>query len=117
MVSKISKLLDEEFDIDIIEKHHKYKLDKPSGTAKTLSNSIINYKNKKTKLNIHSIRSANILGEHEILFTSKDESLSIKHIAFSKQLFAKGALKIIDWLVNTKPKPNLYLPADIFLNK
>ncbi len=102
----MTKLLND-YDIEILEKHHVYKADAPSGTAKRLINSIKKIKKvqevydysksegkKNNDIGVHSIRNGNIVGEHEVFFGSDSDILSIKHEALNKDLFAHGALKI-----------------------
>ena len=64
-------------------------------------------------INIISQRSGNLSGEHEISFTSEDEYISIKHIVFNRLVFAKGALKIVDWLENMNKEPGIYNMLDV----
>lgn len=90
------------FDIEIIEKHHKNKLDKPSGTALKFLNEINKYR--KTEIPIHSLRSGNIVGEHSLLFYSDDEEIEITHKITSKRVFAIGAMKAAKFIVKQKPK-------------
>lgn len=122
----LSRCFDIDYDIDIIEKHHRLKEDFPSGTAKSLIESILKVKKdfslydlKQGKrmdkqIGISAIRSGNIVGEHEILFTNEDEMISIKHTVFSRSLFAKEALKIIHWLEENKLEKGIYNMEDIF---
>lgn len=80
-------------DFNIIEKHHKLKADSPSGTAKEIKKALGN------TCNIVSLREGNVVGEHTIDLAFEDEVLSIKHTAFSRDLFAKGALKCCQFLL------------------
>lgn len=96
-------------DIEIVETHHNSKLDSPSGTAIMLADSINRksgnkytyifnrhdhrQKREKNEIGFSSVRGGNIVGEHSVLFFSDDESLEIKHIAYSRAVYAKGALK------------------------
>lgn len=89
------------FNVSITETHHKHKVDKPSGTAITLSDTL-------SGCNIHSIRDGEHLGEHEILFTAVDEQLKINHTALSREVFAKNAVKIGKWLVNLEALNGYY---------
>ena len=59
-------------------------------------------------------RSGNIFGEHEISFTSDEDMIAVKHISYSRKLFAKGALNIVGWLDNINIKPGLYSMDDVF---
>ena len=108
LCKKAALLLGEDFDIEIIEKHHNQKLDAPSGTALMLANEInaacdekYNYvydrqsvrkKREKTEIGIHAVRGGNIVGEHEVIFAGRDECVSLKHSATSKEVFAVGAI-------------------------
>ncbi len=106
---KAAAVLDGNFDIEIIEKHHNQKLDAPSGTAIMLAEAINNTldnkmmyeydrhskreKRPENQIGIHSIRGGNIVGEHEVIFAGHDEVITLSHQATSKEVFAVGALK------------------------
>lgn len=109
-LSKIaSKVLEDAFDIEIIEKHHNQKLDAPSGTALALADAIsetvsynpkytydrhsVRKKREKEEIGIHAIRGGNIVGEHTVIFAGTDEIIEIKHSATSKEVFAQGAIR------------------------
>lgn len=96
----ISPLM-KDYDIEMIEKHHNKKLDKPSGTAKTLKDDILNATHKSC-IQVHAIRAGNIVGEHEVIFAKDDEIIQIKHTALSKKVFAKGALHLAEKLIEKK---------------
>ena len=101
--------LGDAFDVEIVETHHNRKLDAPSGTAKMLADSIAAAserpmecvygrheaakRREKNEIGIHSLRGGTVVGEHEVLFLGNDEALSIRHRAFSKDVFANGALR------------------------
>lgn len=85
-------------DICIIEKHHKYKKDSPSGTALMIEEAIKSVKDK--KIDISSIRAGNIVGEHEVIFASNNETVTLKHFAASKEIFANGALNAAKFLID-----------------
>lgn len=87
------------FDIDIIEKHHNKKIDSPSGTAKTLAEDIMSVTGR-DKIETYALRAGTIPGEHTVVFSGNDEILEIKHTAFSKKIFARGALDIALKLYN-----------------
>ena len=103
-----AKVLGGQYDIEIIEKHHNQKIDAPSGTAIMLADAInsvlepkytyvydrhsVRAKRTKTEIGMHAIRGGTIVGEHEILFAGRDEVISLKHEAHSKQVFAVGAV-------------------------
>lgn len=115
LVKKTALILSDEFDIEIIEKHHNQKLDAPSGTALMLADSVssikdntkyiydrhcVRKKRDKNDIGIHSIRCGNIVGEHEVIFASDDEIIEISHKAMSKKIFAKGAVNAAGFLLN-----------------
>lgn len=97
----ISKLLSE-FDIEIIEAHHKQKVDAPSGTAKKLFE-ILKASSGKDKIDIKSIRAGDIVGDHTILFASFGERIELTHRATSRDVFAYGALKAAKFIFNKEP--------------
>lgn len=116
-----------EWDIELIEKHHNKKIDSPSGTARSLLekiNSTLETKRKlvygregisprdKEEIGVHVIRGGTIVGEHSVIFAGEDEVIEIKHEAHSKQVFVNGALKGATWLY--KQNPGLYTMKDIF---
>ena len=108
LAKKAAAVLEGQFDIEIIEKHHNQKLDAPSGTALMLADAIndtletkcsyvydrhsVRAKRSKTEIGMHSIRGGTIVGEHEILFAGRDEVISLKHEAHSKSVFAVGSV-------------------------
>ncbi len=124
-----SKSLNDEFLTKISEVHHKHKKDYPSGTALMLGKGIANGKNKnlynlmgKTflnkknfpygkKINFNSIRKGEIIGEHEVKFSSGKEIISLNHEAFDRTLYSDGALTASKWLM--KKKPGLYSMRDL----
>ena len=97
------------YDIEIVEKHHNQKVDAPSGTAIALADSInevLNQeytyiydrsterkKREKTEIGISAVRGGTIVGEHEVIFAGEDEVIEFKHTAYSKAVFAKGAVE------------------------
>ena len=112
-------------DIEIIEKHHNKKLDVPSGTALLLAAELESVRNeaelvigrhengqrKKSEIGIHSIRLGNEVGTHEIIISTGNETLTIKHEAENRTLFADGAITAAEFL---QGKPNgLYSMKDI----
>lgn len=115
------------FDIEILEKHHNRKLDAPSGTALAFADSIneamdqqYHYvydrtRNKEVRDNkeigIQSIRGGTIVGEHDVIFAGKDEIITFNHGAYSKAVFAKGAVTAAKFLAGKKP--GLYTMKDV----
>ena len=114
-------------DIEVIETHHNRKIDAPSGTAQMLANTIneslggdyrLEYnrhdkheKRDKKEIGISSIRGGNIVGEHTVMFIGESETFELKHTSYSRQVFAEGAIKAAEFIVN---KPNgLYNMDDL----
>ncbi len=107
------------FDIEIVEKHHNRKIDAPSGTAIMLADEINHtlgddmvYEydrhsrrspRKPQEIGIHSVRGGTIVGEHEVIFAGNDEVVTLKHEAFSKNVFAVGALNAARYIVGAEP--------------
>ena len=107
-------LVESNFDIEIVEKHHNLKIDAPSGTAMALADAIntamderyhyvydrsqTSEKREKTELGIHAIRGGNIVGDHDVIFAGRDEVIEISHRATSREVFAVGALKAAKFL-------------------
>jgi 4-hydroxy-tetrahydrodipicolinate reductase len=107
-------LSDAGFDIEIVEKHHNKKVDAPSGTALALADAMnevlkneFDYKydrsgeramRNKKEIGISAVRGGTIVGEHEIIFAGTDEVIEIKHTAYSKAIFAKGAVQAAKYL-------------------
>jgi 4-hydroxy-tetrahydrodipicolinate reductase len=124
-----SKSLNEEYLSKIFEVHHKYKKDYPSGTALMLGKGIANGKNKNLyslmgkkflnkksfpygkKINFNSIRKDEIIGEHEVTFSSGKEIIKLNHEAFDRALYSDGALTAAKWLINKEP--GLYSMRDL----
>ena len=116
LVQRATKILGENFDVEIIEKHHNQKIDAPSGTAMMLADSIKNEKNdatyvygrkgsskrKKSDVTIHAVRGGTIVGEHDIIFAGEDEIITISHTALSRKIFANGTLRAVKFLSNKK---------------
>lgn len=114
IMRKMLKLISNElrdFDIDIVERHHSKKIDSPSGTAKTLAEDIKSVTGRE-KIEMHSLRAGTIPGEHMVIFAGTDEIIEIKHTAFSKKIFARGALDIAVKLC--KKSAGFYETEDMF---
>jgi len=127
---KATAILGSQFDIEIIEKHHNQKIDAPSGTAIMLANAInasaddkYQYefdrhskrkKREKNEIGIHTIRGGTIVGEHEVIFAGRDEIISLKHQAMSKDVFAVGSVNAAVFLKGQKA--GLYSMQDMLNN-
>lgn len=105
VIAEITPILEDTFDIEIIEKHHNKKLDSPSGTAKMLLaaadgegkyDHIFGREGNRKRgkeIGIHAVRGGTIAGEHSVIYAGDDEILEVKHNAGSKKIFAAGAIK------------------------
>lgn len=101
----------EGFDAAIVETHHKGKLDKPSGTALKLAQTIRETRGEKSALDVHSLRMGDVVGEHEVRFVGTGESIALSHRALSRDSFARGALDAAAWVA--RQKPGLYAMDDM----
>lgn len=115
------------FDMEIVEKHHDQKLDAPSGTALALADSMnqamgdaYHYtydrsqrrqKRDKKEIGISAVRGGSIVGEHDVIFAGKDEVVTFSHTAYSKAIFAKGAVEAAKYLAGKEA--GLYTMADV----
>ena len=128
VLKNVTKLLAEAgYDIEIVEKHHNQKVDAPSGTAIALADvmneelnneyeyrydrSDIREKRKKKEIGISAVRGGTIVGDHDIIFAGTDEVIEISHRAYSKAVFAKGAVEAAKFLAG-KPA-GLYDMSDV----
>lgn len=120
LAAETAAALSDDYDIEIIEAHHRFKKDAPSGTAKKLAQEIAKAKGlnldevaiygregiigekKKGEIGIHSIRSGNITGEHTVMFTALGERLELTHKAHSRDTFAYGTIQAIKF-IESKP--------------
>lgn len=129
LAGKVATMLGEEYDIEIIEQHHRFKKDAPSGSALTLAENICKATGRdfpdalthgrsgkdalrqKGTIGVHAIRAGDITGEHEVIFGTLGETVTLSHSAHSRDTFARGALRAAEWLVGKKP--GLYSMADV----
>lgn len=126
LLKKAAKVLSDQFDIEIIEKHHNQKADAPSGTALMIADEInsvetekkeiifgrheVNHK-REDEICIHAVRGGSIVGEHEVLFLGNDEALEITHRAYSKEVFSQGSIRAAEFLADKEP--GLYSMNDL----
>lgn len=127
LAKKAAAVLSPDFDIEIVEMHHNQKIDAPSGTALLLADEISSVlenepvyefdrhskrmKRSKNEIGISSVRGGTIVGEHEIIFAGTDEVIKISHSAYSKKLFANGAINAAKFIVNAQS--GLYSMKDV----
>ena len=118
LCKKTAKVLEGKFDIEIVEKHHRTKLDAPSGTALAIADGIsevlkeapeytydrhsVRRERGKNEIGIHSVRGGSIVGEHEVIFAGADEVITLSHSAASREVFAAGAIAAAEFM---KGKP------------
>lgn len=127
LVKTAAQVLDESYNIEIVEHHHNQKLDAPSGTALMIADAAasarenskyvyerhsVRQKRDVSEIGISSVRGGTIVGIHETYFAGHDEILEIKHTAMSREIFASGALKAAAYL-GSQSKAGLYSMADL----
>ena len=129
LIEQATKLLFEDYDIELIEAHHNKKADAPSGTAQMLLESIENSSDKQyemlygrhgndckrnmNEITVHALRGGTIVGDHTVMYAGEDEIISISHKALSKKVFAVGALKAMQFIVQ---RENGYYSMDDITN-
>ncbi len=129
LVGKVASMLGDDYDIEIIEQHHRFKKDAPSGSALTLAENICKATGKKFPdclthgrsgkealrqkgdIGMHAVRAGDITGEHSVIFSTLGETLTLNHTAHSRDTFARGALRAAEWL--TGKKAGLYSMLDV----
>jgi 4-hydroxy-tetrahydrodipicolinate reductase len=115
LTKKVAAALDADFDIEIIESHHKHKVDAPSGTALMLGEAAaegrgvdledvsdrgrdgITGARKRGDIGFHAIRGGDVVGEHDVIFAADGERIVLRHLATDRRIFARGALKAALW--------------------
>lgn len=128
LLKKVSAFLYNDFDIEIVEKHHNQKVDSPSGTALLLANAIkstlpadTSYiygregisKRQKNEIGLHAVRGGGIIGDHDVIFAGVGETIEFRHTAISREVFAIGAIKACIFM--DKKDSGLYSMDDIIL--
>ena len=127
LAKRATKVLGDQFDIEIVEKHHNLKKDAPSGTAIMIAEAIneelgnkmhyvydrhsVRKPREKTEIGMHSIRGGTIVGEHDVIFAGRDEVITLSHSAGSKQVFAVGSVNAAVFLSGCEK--GLYQMSDL----
>jgi 4-hydroxy-tetrahydrodipicolinate reductase len=129
LVGKAAAMLGEEYDIEIIEQHHRLKKDAPSGSALTLAQNICQATDRpypdtlihgrsgkealrqKGEIGMHAVRAGDITGIHSVIYGTVGETITLNHTAHNRDMFVRGALRAAEWLQG-KP-PALYSMADV----
>lgn len=134
LVGKAASMLGDDYDIEIIEQHHRFKKDAPSGSALTLAENICKATGRdypdcltfgrhgkeelrqKGTVGIHAVRAGDITGIHDVIFSTLGETVTLSHTAHSRETFARGALRAAKWLIGKNA--GMYSMADVLgLNK
>jgi len=121
LTRKVAEALDEDFDIEVVEMHHRHKVDAPSGTALMLGEAAaegrgqclkdirdaaregITGERERGHIGFSALRGGDVIGEHEVVFAGAGERLSLKHISNDRMLYARGAVKAAIWGHHQKP--------------
>jgi 4-hydroxy-tetrahydrodipicolinate reductase len=129
LTRKAAEILGPDFDLEVVEMHHRLKRDAPSGTAKTLAEILAGVRKLQldkavrhgragivgertpSEIGIHSIRGGDVVGDHTVIFANTGERVELTHKASSRDTFANGALRAALWVV--KQKPGLYDMQDV----
>ncbi|MDY3905188.1 MAG: 4-hydroxy-tetrahydrodipicolinate reductase [Lawsonibacter sp.] len=123
LVKKAAAVLGDSYDIEIVERHHRRKVDAPSGTALMIADAAasacgheteyvferhsVRQPRDKKEIGISAVRGGTIVGEHEIIFAGHDEVMEIKHTALSREIFAQGAVEAAKFMA-TVTAPGMY---------
>jgi 4-hydroxy-tetrahydrodipicolinate reductase len=129
LTRKAAEILGPNFDLEIVEMHHRMKKDAPSGTAATLAEILAAVRKQQlsnvirhgrvgivgertpTEIGMHSLRGGDVVGDHTVIFAANGERLELTHKASSRETFANGALRAAQWVV--RQKPGLYDMQDV----
>jgi 4-hydroxy-tetrahydrodipicolinate reductase len=129
LTCKAAEILGTDFDLEIVEMHHRLKKDAPSGTAKSLAEILAEVRKQQlekvvrhgrvgmvgertaSEIGIHSVRGGDVVGDHTVIFANTGERLELTHKASNRDTFANGALRAALWVV--KQKPGLYDMQDV----
>ena len=129
LTRKAAEILGTDFDLEVVEMHHRLKKDAPSGTAKSLAEILAAVRKQQlekvarhgrvgivgertnSEIGIHSIRGGDVVGDHTVIFANNGERIELTHKASSRDTFANGALRAALWVV--KQKPGLYDMQDV----
>lgn len=120
LTRKAARVLGEDFDAEIIEMHHRMKIDSPSGTAARLIEIILEERKldrgalrhgregitgerTRSEVGVHSLRGGDVIGDHTVLFAGAGERIELTHRASDRAVFAQGALRAALWVVSRKP--------------
>jgi len=129
LTRKAAEILGPNFDLEVVEMHHRMKKDAPSGTAATLAEILAAVRKQQlskvirhgrvgivgertpTEIGMHALRGGDVVGDHTVIFAANGERLELTHKASSRETFANGALRAAQWVVHQKP--GLYDMQDV----
>ena len=129
LTRKAAEILGPDFDLEVVEMHHRLKRDAPSGTARTLAEILAKVREQQldkvvrhgregivgertpTEIGMHSVRGGDVVGDHTVIFAGVGERVELAHKASSRETFANGALRAAQWISNRAP--GLYDMQDV----
>ncbi len=128
LTRKATEILGPDFDLEVVEMHHRHKVDAPSGTAATLGEILLEVRNQQKdslrhgregivgartdeEIGMHSLRGGDVVGDHTVIYAGAGERLELTHKAASRETFANGALRAAQWV--TGKEPGLYSMQDV----
>ena len=129
MVGKVAQSLGEDYDIEIVEAHHRFKKDAPSGSALSLAEAVCKKTGRdypgclthgregkdalrqKGTIGMHAIRAGDIAGQHSVIYSTLGETITLGHNAHTRETFARGAIRAALWIITQKP--GLYNMLDV----
>ncbi|MFQ6048513.1 MAG: 4-hydroxy-tetrahydrodipicolinate reductase, partial [Phycisphaerae bacterium] len=133
LVGQVAQTLGQQCDIEIVEAHHRFKADAPSGTALALLGSICQATGRDPdrdvvfgrrgqtgqrpagQIGVHAVRLGDTVGQHEVHFGCLGETLTLRHVAHTRETFARGALRAAEWIVHQPP--GLYSMHDVLFGR
>ena len=128
LTRKAAEILGPDFDLEVVEMHHRHKVDAPSGTATTLGEILLEVRDQQKdalrhgregivgartdeEIGMHSLRGGDVVGDHTVIYAGAGERLELTHRAASRETFANGALRAAQWA--TQQTPGLYDMQDV----
>jgi 4-hydroxy-tetrahydrodipicolinate reductase len=121
LVGKMAAMLGRDFDVEVVETHHRHKVDAPSGTARSLVDRIVAAseggrgsrvihgragqvgERTREEIGVHAVRMGEIIGQHEVHFSGPGETITLRHVSHSRATYAAGALQAAAWLIGRPP--------------
>ncbi len=129
VAAELARALGPDYDVEIVEAHHRFKKDAPSGTALGLAEAVAGATGRDLaadavygrgpgraprragEIGLHAVRAGDIVGEHTVVYAALGERVELRHVAHSRETFAAGALRAVRWVVDRGP--GLYTMADV----